>query len=65
MINFKLFKDMGPQNDVDLNAMRVIPFQNAIESLMYAMVCTRLDMAHEMGVVTSLWLILDNCIALQ
>jgi len=51
MTNFKFSKDMGPQNDVGLNAMCVISFQNAIGSLMYAMVCTRHDIAHAMGVV--------------
>jgi ATP-binding cassette subfamily B (MDR/TAP) protein 1 len=51
MTNFKLSKDMGPQNDVDLKGMLSTLFQNAIGSLMYAMVCKRLDIAHAMGVV--------------
>jgi ATP-binding cassette subfamily B (MDR/TAP) protein 1 len=51
MTNFKLLKDMGPQNDVGLNAMCAILFQNDIESLMYSMVCTRPNIAHAMGVV--------------
>ncbi len=31
--------------------MCAIPFHNAIESVMYAMVCPTLDIAHVMGVV--------------
>ncbi len=45
MINCKLSKDMGPQNDVDLETMQAILFQNDIGSFMYAMVCTRFDIA--------------------
>jgi ATP-binding cassette subfamily B (MDR/TAP) protein 1 len=52
MINFKLLKDMGLQNDVGLNVMCVIPFQNVIGSPMYAMVCTRPNIAHAIGVVS-------------
>jgi ATP-binding cassette subfamily B (MDR/TAP) protein 1 len=52
MTNFKLSKDMGPLNDASLNAMHAIPFQNVIGSLMYAMVCTKVDIAHAMGVVS-------------
>lgn len=51
MTNCELLKDIGIQSDVDLEAMQVIPIQNVIESLMYAMVCTRLDIAYVVGVV--------------
>jgi hypothetical protein len=37
---------MGLQSDVDFETMQPIPFQNVIESLMYEMVCIRLDIAH-------------------
>jgi len=37
---------MGLQNDVDFETMQPISFQNVIESLMYEMVCIRLDIAH-------------------
>jgi hypothetical protein len=30
MANYKLLKNMCPQNDVDLEAMEAIPFQNVI-----------------------------------
>ncbi len=52
MTNFKILKDMGPQNDASLNAMHAIPFQNAIGSLMNAMVCTKANIAHAMEVVS-------------
>jgi ATP-binding cassette subfamily B (MDR/TAP) protein 1 len=52
MTNFKLSKDMGPQNDASLNAMHVIPFQNVIGSFVYAMVCTKANIAHAMGVMS-------------
>ncbi len=45
MINCKFLKDMNPQNDANLEAMWVSMFQNVIGSLIYAMVCTRLDIA--------------------
>jgi hypothetical protein len=40
---------MNPQNDANLEAMWVIMFQNVIGSLIYAMVCTRLDIAQQCG----------------
>jgi hypothetical protein len=52
MTNYKLLKDMGPQSDVNLEAMQAILFQNVIGSFMYAMVCVRLDISHVMGVVS-------------
>jgi hypothetical protein len=42
---------MGPQSDEDLEEMWAILFQNAIRSLVYAMVCTRLTIAKVVGVV--------------
>jgi hypothetical protein len=47
----KLSKDMGPQNDADLEIMWVIPFPNVIGSFMYAIACTRHDIAQAMGVL--------------
>jgi hypothetical protein len=41
--NCKLLKDIKPQNDGNLEVMGAIVFQNAIGSLMYVMVYTRLD----------------------
>jgi hypothetical protein len=52
MTNYKLSKDMGLQNDADLEIMWVIPFQNVIGSFMYAMVCKRFDIGHVVGFVS-------------
>jgi ATP-binding cassette subfamily B (MDR/TAP) protein 1 len=52
MTNCKLSKDMGPQNDVNLEGLLAILFQNVIGSFMYVMVCIKLDIAHAMGVVS-------------
>jgi hypothetical protein len=42
---------MGPQSDVKLEEMWAILFQNAIENLLYAMVCIRPNIAKVVGVV--------------
>ncbi len=49
LTNCKLSKGMDPQNDANLEVMWAIPFLNAIGSFMYAMVCTRLDIAQVGG----------------
>jgi hypothetical protein len=49
MTNHKLSKDMGLQDDANLEAMWVSLFQNVIGNFMYAMVCKRLDIAQAMG----------------
>jgi hypothetical protein len=45
MTNCKFSKDMGLQSDVNLEGMWVILFQDVIGSLMYAIICTRFDIA--------------------
>ncbi len=65
LINCKFSKDMNPQNDVNLENMWVIMFQNDIGSLVYVMVCTRLDITQQWGLWINLWLILNNDIGLQ
>jgi hypothetical protein len=47
MTNCKLSKDMGLQNDANLEVMWVIPFQNVIKSLMYAIICIIPNIAYE------------------
>jgi len=39
------------QNDVNLETMHVILFQNVIGNFMYAMVCTKPNIAHVVGVM--------------
>ena len=35
-----------------MKGMRKVPYASAVGSLMYAMVCTRPDITHEVGVVS-------------
>ena len=51
-IHFKLSKDMCPETQKEIDYMSKIPYSLAVGSLMYAMVCTRLDIAHAVGVVS-------------
>ncbi len=48
----KLSKADCPKDDVAVNAMKGIPYASACGSLMYAMVATRPDIAHAVGVVS-------------
>ena len=50
--HFKLSNSDSPQTDSERAKMRVTPYASAIGSLMYAMICTRPDIAHAVGVVS-------------
>ncbi|KAJ0494593.1 putative RNA-directed DNA polymerase [Helianthus annuus] len=50
--HFKLSKDKSPKTDEDKEKMAKVPYASAVGSLMYAMVCTRPDIAHAVGVVS-------------
>ena len=50
--HFKLSKEQSPKTEEEKNHMSKMPYASAIGSLMYAMVCTRPDIAHAMGVVS-------------
>ena len=50
--HFKLRKRLYPSTKKEKGEMSVIPYSLAIGSLMYAMVCTRLDISHVVGVVS-------------
>jgi ATP-binding cassette subfamily B (MDR/TAP) protein 1 len=52
--HFKLSKEQCPQTQQEANYMSKVPYASAIGSLMYAMVCTRPDIAHVVGVVSRL-----------
>ncbi|KAL2250008.1 UNVERIFIED_CONTAM: Retrovirus-related Pol polyprotein from transposon TNT 1-94 [Sesamum indicum] len=49
---FKLSNSNSPQTDSERAKMRVTPYVSAIGSLVYAMICTRPDIAHAVGVVS-------------
>ena len=50
--HFKLSKEMCPKTQEDMDYMSKVPYASVVGSLMYAMVCTRLDIAHAVGVVS-------------
>ena len=45
------FKGRFPQNDIDRDRMKVVPYSSVVSSLMYAQVCTHLDIAFIVGVL--------------
>ena len=50
--HLKLTKEMCPKQQEEEDTMSKVPYASTVGSLMYAMVCTRLDIAHVMGVVS-------------
>ncbi|GKV14795.1 hypothetical protein SLEP1_g25613 [Rubroshorea leprosula] len=50
--HFKLSKQSCPTTKEEKEKMSLIPYSSAVSSLMYAMVCTRPDIAHAVGVVS-------------
>ena len=49
---FKLSKEQSPKTEEERDYMSKVPYTSAIGSLMYAMVCTRPNIAHVVGVVS-------------
>ena len=50
--HYKLSKSSCPSTEEENKKMAVIPYSSAVGSLMYAMVCTRPDIVHAVGVVS-------------
>ena len=50
--HFKLSKEQSPTTEEERDHMAKLPYASIIGSLMYAMVYTRPDIAHAMGVVS-------------
>jgi len=50
--HFKLSKEVCPRTQEEMAHMSKVPYASAIGSLMYAMVCTRHNIAHAVGVVS-------------
>lgn len=50
--HFRLTKEQTPKTEEERNFMAKVPYASAIGSLMYAMVCTRPDIAHAVGAVS-------------
>jgi ATP-binding cassette subfamily B (MDR/TAP) protein 1 len=51
-VNFKLSSGMSPSNEAERMEMSRVPYASAVGSLMYAMICTRPDIAQAVGVVS-------------
>src|SRR5262249_12068973 len=49
--HFRLSSLQYPKSEVDKDEMKKIPYAFAIGNLMYSIVCTILDIAHDVGVV--------------
>ena len=50
--HLKLTKEMCPKTQEEEDKMSKVPYALAVGSFMYAMVCTRPDIAHAVGVVS-------------
>ena len=50
--HFKLSKEQSPKTEEEMDYMSKVPYTSAIGNLMYAIVCTRQDIAHAVGVVS-------------
>jgi ATP-binding cassette subfamily B (MDR/TAP) protein 1 len=51
-VGLKLTKAMSPQIESKREHMKKVPYQSAVGSLMYCMICIKLDIAYSMGVVS-------------
>ena len=50
--HFKLSKEQSPTTEEERDHMAKVPYAFAIGSLMYVMVCTKLDIVHTVGVMS-------------
>ena len=50
--HLKLSSKQSPSSEKEKKEMRKVPYASVVGSLMYAIVCTRLDIAHVVGVVS-------------
>lgn len=50
--HFKLCSEQSPSSDEEKEKMQKVPYASAVGSLMYAMVCTRPDIAYAVGVTS-------------
>ena len=50
--HFKLCASISPKNNSERENMSKVPYANAVDNLMYAMICTRPDISQAVGVVS-------------
>ena len=50
--HFKLSKKQSPKTEEESDHMSKVPYASTISNLMYAIVCTRPDIAHVVGVAS-------------
>ena len=50
--HFKFDRSTIPDTDEEVDYMKAVPYSSVVGSLMYAMVCTRPDLAHAVSVVS-------------
>ena len=50
--HFRLSTNQCPKIDDEVKDMSKVPYVSVVRCLMYAMVCTRLDLAHAISVVS-------------
>ena len=50
--HFKLSSDLSPRNNEEKKYMSRVPYENVVGNLMYAIVSTRPDISHAVGVVS-------------
>ena len=48
----QLSKKMSPRTLEERNRMDSIPYTSTVESIIYAMLCTKLDVAYALGIVS-------------
>ena len=51
-VNFKLSSSMSPSNEVERIEMSRVPYASTVGSLMFAMICTRPNIAQVVGAVS-------------
>lgn len=49
---FKLAASQAPNNKEEVKYMTRVPFANAVGNIMYTMVCSRPDVAHDISLVS-------------
>ena len=59
-VGLKLSVDQCPKSKEEIEYMDNVTYASAIGCLMYAMVCTQLDIAHAMGVLSRIMMILGK-----